>query len=202
MQTLGPESPLSRFLTLGDDYRAMYATMWPRWYGRCRTAWQTPSVSSCPGGHSLNASGWRVTGTGCHGEPPHGGGTTTRVYDGWASEADHAPPPTYMPGCPLVPSPSRPRRPGELDPQSSYEQTTAILRLAILDGTLPAGSILPPVVQLAQEHGVAVGTAHRTRTLRKDWASSTPAAAAAPPCCASQPPTYPPTSGPMPRSLS
>ncbi len=28
---------------------------------------------------------------------------------------------------------------------------------------------MPPVVELAREHGVAVGTAHRALTLLKDW---------------------------------
>ena len=100
-----------------------------------------------------------------------GGGTTTlRVYAAWVSEADQRAATTLLTRMPARPAPPPdPADRAKLDPQASYEHIAATLRLAILDGTLPTGSVLPPVVQLAHEHGVAVGTAHRALALLKDW---------------------------------
>ena len=72
-----------------------------------------------------------------------------------------------MPARP-APAPDPAER-AKLDPQAAYEQIAAGLRLAILNGMLAAGAALPPVVQLAREHGVAVGTAHRALALLKEW---------------------------------
>jgi len=100
-----------------------------------------------------------------------GGGTTTlRVYAAWVSEADQRAATTLLTRMPARPAPPPdPAERAKLDPQAPYEHIAATLRQAILDGTLPAGSVLPPVVQLAKEYGVAVGTAHRALTLLKDW---------------------------------
>jgi integrase len=100
-----------------------------------------------------------------------GGGTTTlRIYAAWVSEADQR-----AAGTLLTRMPARPAPPPEgaerakLDPRRPYERIAAALRLAILDGSLPGGSTLQPVVQLAREHGVAEGTALRALALLKDW---------------------------------
>lgn len=95
----------------------------------------------------------------------HGGGgtTTLRYYTAWVAESDQRAASTLagrMPARPLpgvvVPS-SRAARP--------YERIAALLRDQVAAGALPVGSFLPGQKQLAAEHGVAVGTAHRAAVL-------------------------------------
>lgn len=95
----------------------------------------------------------------------HGGGgtTTLRYYTAWVAESDQRAASTLagrMPARPLlgaVVAPSRAPHP--------YERIAALLRDQVAAGALPVGSFLPGQKQLAAEHGVAVGTAHRAADL-------------------------------------
>ncbi|MGH3684818.1 MAG: GntR family transcriptional regulator, partial [Pseudonocardiaceae bacterium] len=55
------------------------------------------------------------------------------------------------------------------DPQSPYEKIAAELRRSILSGDLVYGDLAPTEKQLAAEHQVAIGTAHRAMELLKTW---------------------------------
>lgn len=90
------------------------------------------------------------------------GGTTLAYYGAWVREADQRACRILMrrlpfPTPPLaVAAPSCPAR-----PLSPYQVIAAELRAAILDGTLPPGTILPTVKQLGVRRHVAASTAHR-----------------------------------------
>ena len=87
-----------------------------------------------------------------------GGATTLRVYAGWVDEADRRAAAT-MAGIMPVPVPPA------LAPRGPYEVIAADLRKQILTGRLRAGDQLPTIAELATQHGVAVGTAHRAMDL-------------------------------------
>ena len=95
----------------------------------------------------------------------HGGGgtTTLRYYTAWVSESDQRAASTLAGRMPVRPLPgaavasSRAPHP--------YERIAALLRDQVSAGALPVGSFLPGQKQLAAEHGVAVGTAHRAAGL-------------------------------------
>ena len=87
-----------------------------------------------------------------------GGATTLRVYAGWVDEADRRAA-TTMAGIMPVPVPAAPA------PRGPYEVIAADLREQILTGPLRAGDQLPTIAELATQHGVAVGTAHRAMDL-------------------------------------
>ena len=95
----------------------------------------------------------------------HGGGgtTTLRYYTAWVSESDQRAASTLAGRMPARPLPGaavvRARAP------HPYERIAALLRDQISAGGLPVGSFLPGQKQLAAEHGVAVGTAHRAAVL-------------------------------------
>jgi integrase len=57
----------------------------------------------------------------------------------------------------------------DLDPASPYEKIAVDLRDRIASGVLPAGLPVPPIKQLAREHGVSVSTVQRAVTLLKEW---------------------------------
>lgn len=55
------------------------------------------------------------------------------------------------------------------DPRSPYERIAVELRRSILSGVLPDGDFAPTEKQLAAQHQVAIGTAHRAMELLKTW---------------------------------
>lgn len=86
----------------------------------------------------------------------HGGGgaTTLKVYAAWVDEADRRAATTMARIMPVpVAAPRAPRGP--------YEVIAADLRRQILTGRLRAGDKLPTIAELAHQHGVVAGTAHR-----------------------------------------
>jgi integrase len=93
------------------------------------------------------------------------GGTTLAYYAAWVHEADHRASRILAarlpkPRIPLAAEPARNgRRP------SPYQVIAAELRTAIHTSTLPPGTPLPTVQQLAAAHHVAPSTAHRAITL-------------------------------------
>jgi DNA-binding transcriptional regulator YhcF (GntR family) len=98
----------------------------------------------------------------------HGGGgtTTLRYYTAWVSEADQRAASTLSGRMPTRPAPDGPRTPSrDLHP---YERIAAALREQVIAGRYPVGSFLPGQKRLAEEHGVAVGTAHRAAALLAD----------------------------------
>jgi integrase len=90
------------------------------------------------------------------------GGTTMAFYAAWVHEADQRACRILMRRLPLptpplgMAVPSRPAR-----PPSPYQMIAAEVRAAIVDGTMPPGTTLPTVKQLAARHHVAASTAHR-----------------------------------------
>src|SRR6266496_3293390 len=85
----------------------------------------------------------------------HGSATTTlRFYVAWVDKADRGAADTI---ASIVPRPDAAKR----EQRNPYERVAAVLRNSILAGTLKAGDCLPTVVQLAAEHHVSTGTAHR-----------------------------------------
>ena len=54
-------------------------------------------------------------------------------------------------------------------PQSPYQKIAAEIRRSILSGSLAAGDFAPTEKQLAAQHQVAIGTAHRAMELLKSW---------------------------------
>ncbi|MGH3615878.1 MAG: tyrosine-type recombinase/integrase [Pseudonocardia sp.] len=95
----------------------------------------------------------------------HGGGgtTTLRFYTAWVSEADQRAASTLSGRMPARPAPGSPVTSSRaLYP---YERVAAALRARVVAGDLPVGSFLPGQKQLADEHGIAVGTAHRAAGL-------------------------------------
>jgi len=90
-----------------------------------------------------------------------GGATTLRVYAAWVGEADRRAAAT-MAG--LMPSRGNAVRP----PRSPYEKIAAALREEITSGRRAAGETLPTVTELANMHGISVGTAQRAVALLRD----------------------------------
>lgn len=99
-----------------------------------------------------------------------GGGTTTlRTYAAWVSEADQRAASGIATRMPSRPAPLGAVERAKCDPQSPYEKIAAELRLRILSGVLADGDLAPTEKQLAAEHQVALGTAHRAMELLKTW---------------------------------
>jgi len=92
------------------------------------------------------------------------------VYTAWVSESDQRAATTLIGRMPARPvgTPDPVER-AKLDPRSPYERIAAALRVRILDGAFPERSHLPTVDQIAADHGVAVGTAHRATALLAAW---------------------------------
>jgi integrase len=101
----------------------------------------------------------------------HGGGgtTTLKVYAAWVSAADQHASAVLMnrmpprPDAPLEPA-DRPLR----HPRWPHERIAANLHNAWQRGQLPAGSELT-MKDIARDHQVAIGTAHRVITLLSQW---------------------------------
>lgn len=106
------------------------------------------------------------------GQLGHGGGgtTTLRVYAAWVSEADQRASAGLLDRLPQRPQSSPGVIPsGERAARNPYEVVAAELRAQILDGRLPAGSLLPGNKELTRRFEVAAGTAHRSATLLNEW---------------------------------
>jgi DNA-binding transcriptional regulator YhcF (GntR family) len=97
----------------------------------------------------------------------HGGGgtTTLKVYAAWVSESDQRAATSLFNRLP-----TRPNSVGGLAHQEApYERIAAQLRVQIASGELPVGAALPTHKQLAEQHLISVGTAHRvTAQLRSE----------------------------------
>jgi integrase len=102
----------------------------------------------------------------------HGGGgiTTLRVYAAWLAESDQRAASGLLARMPARPETGLQRSDrAKTDPRSPMERLAAELRSRILSGEFPVDSYLPAMKQLAESHGVAVSTAHRSVTLLKEW---------------------------------
>jgi integrase len=99
-----------------------------------------------------------------------GGATTLKVYSAWVAESDQRAATTLFSRMPVRPAPPPTSAQRALaDPQHPYEVLAVELRSAILAGSYPNGTPLPPTKQIANEHNVSAGTAHRAISLLKDW---------------------------------
>lgn len=99
-----------------------------------------------------------------------GGGTTTlRTYTAWVAEADQRAASGIGSRMPARPVPLDLMERAKSNPQNPYEKIAAELRRRILAGDLRDGDAVPTEKQLAAEHGVAAGTAHRAMELLKTW---------------------------------
>ncbi|WP_158893113.1 tyrosine-type recombinase/integrase [Amycolatopsis anabasis] len=100
-----------------------------------------------------------------------GGGTTTlKVYAAFVAEADQRASQTLLSRVPKRPeAPPDPLERAKTNPQAPYEEVAASLRLDILHGVLPADTPAPSVKEVAQAHGVSIGTAHRVHGLLRSW---------------------------------
>jgi integrase len=109
----------------------------------------------------------------------HGGGgtTTLKVYAAWVSAADQRAALIMLDRMPARPGPIGPipggavagDQPDEIGPQRDYELIAADIRAAILDGTLPDGSELATVKDLAAQYDTTVYQAHRAMQVVKSW---------------------------------
>jgi integrase len=94
------------------------------------------------------------------------GGTTLAYYAAWVREADQRACRILMRRLPMpVPSPAGLPTADSSRPQNPYQVIADELRTAILDGTLPDGSILPTVKEIAIQYHVSASTAHRAITV-------------------------------------
>jgi integrase len=99
-----------------------------------------------------------------------GGGTTTlRTYAAWMSEADQRAASGIATRMPSRPAPLGAGERAKHDPRSPYEQIAAELRRSVLSGILADGDFAPTEKQLAAQHQVAIGTAHRAMELLRTW---------------------------------
>jgi integrase len=99
-----------------------------------------------------------------------GGGTTTlRTYAAWVSEADQRAASGLATRMPSRPAPLAAVERAKDDQRSPYEKIAAELRRKIVSGTLPEGDFAPTEKQIAAEHHVSSGTAHRAMELLKNW---------------------------------
>jgi integrase len=99
-----------------------------------------------------------------------GGGTTTlRTYAAWMSEADQRAASGIVTRMPSRPAPLDAGERVQHDPRSPYERIAAELRRSVLSGILADGDFAPTEKELAAQHQVAVGTAHRAMELLKTW---------------------------------
>ena len=93
------------------------------------------------------------------------GGTTLTYYAAWVREADQRACRILTRRLPMpVTSPAN-LQVDSSGPPCPYQAIANGLREAILDGTLPSGSILPAVKELALRHHVCPATAHRAIAL-------------------------------------
>jgi DNA-binding transcriptional regulator YhcF (GntR family) len=99
-----------------------------------------------------------------------GGGTTTlRTYAAWVSEADQRAASGIATRMPSRPTQLDAVERAKDDPRSPYQKIAAEIRRSILSGSLAEGDFAPTEKQLAAQHQVAIGTAHRAMELLKTW---------------------------------
>lgn len=99
-----------------------------------------------------------------------GGGTTTlRTYAAWVSEADQRAASGIATRMPSRPAQLDAVERAKDDPRSPYQKIAVEIRRSILSGSLAEGDFAPTEKQLAAEHQVAIGTAHRAMELLKTW---------------------------------
>ncbi|WP_263251656.1 GntR family transcriptional regulator [Saccharopolyspora rosea] len=101
--------------------------------------------------------------------PGSGGMTTLRVYSAWVSEADQRASAALASRVPERPKPTRRAERAKTDPKSPYEKLAAEIHAQVARGELSKGDQLPPMKELAKEHGVSVGTVQRAVQLLKVW---------------------------------
>ncbi|HEY6424224.1 MAG TPA: tyrosine-type recombinase/integrase [Pseudonocardiaceae bacterium] len=92
----------------------------------------------------------------------HGGGgtTTLKVYAAWVSESDQRSATSLFARLPARPDAApTPQSGSSVD--ALYPRIAAEPRGQIVSGELPVGSALPTHKQLAEQHGISAGTAHR-----------------------------------------
>ncbi|MFL6125075.1 tyrosine-type recombinase/integrase [Actinophytocola sp.] len=94
-----------------------------------------------------------------------GGRSTLAYYTAWVDEADQRASRILMHRLPVPRAPLATRPAPTSRPASPYQAIAAELRTAIRNGTLPPGTPLPTVQQLAATHHVAPSTAHRAIAL-------------------------------------
>ncbi|MGH3977664.1 MAG: tyrosine-type recombinase/integrase [Pseudonocardiaceae bacterium] len=98
----------------------------------------------------------------------HGGGgsTTLKVYAAWVSESDQRAATSLFARLPARPDVGvDPAAQRATDPEAAYQKIAAELRTQITSGELAPGAQLPTHKQLAEQHGVSAGTAHRVTAL-------------------------------------
>jgi integrase len=95
----------------------------------------------------------------------HGGGgtTTLKVYAAWVSESDQRAATSLFTRLPARPDAQASGH--DNDGDARYPHIAAELRAQIASGELPVGAPLPTHKQLAEQHGISVGTAHRVTAL-------------------------------------
>lgn len=95
--------------------------------------------------------------------------TTLNFYTAWVSEADQRAAKALAPRLPDRPQAADRSEWAKVSPESPYEVIAAGLREAIAAGELRPGEPIPSEKQLASEHVVSAGTAHRAVELLKSW---------------------------------
>lgn len=98
-----------------------------------------------------------------------GGTTTLRVYAAWVSESDQRASKNLFSRMPSRPQTADPVERAKTEPRAPYEKIAASYRQDITEGRLAPGDQLPSIKQIAADHGVAIGTAHRAVTLLASW---------------------------------
>lgn len=100
----------------------------------------------------------------------HGSASTTlRFYTAWVSEADQRAARTLAPRLPERPPTLDRLDRAKVSPENPYEVIAAGLRDAIAAGEFRTGEPIPTEKQLAAEHSVSAGTAHRVVELLQSW---------------------------------
>ena len=100
-----------------------------------------------------------------------GGGTTTlRVYSAWIEESDQRAAAALLPRMPARPAERLDAvQRAAVAPQSPFERIATDLRGRVDDATLPPGSLLPTIKEIAAQYEVSVGTAYRAVALLAAW---------------------------------
>ncbi|HEX8933098.1 MAG TPA: tyrosine-type recombinase/integrase [Pseudonocardiaceae bacterium] len=94
-----------------------------------------------------------------------GGTTTLKVYAAWVSESDQRAATSLFARLPTRPDAADASARCASDADAVYPQIAAELRARIASGELPVGAQLPTHKQLAEQHGISAGTAHRVTAL-------------------------------------
>jgi integrase len=87
----------------------------------------------------------------------------------WVSEADQRAAKNIGGRMPERPARLDPVERAKTDPQSPYERIAAQLRHDILTGVLAESEQVPPIKEIAAQHGVSAATVHCAMELLKAW---------------------------------